>query len=81
MAKKVKANVKNDGLNVFRWLKFIPEKHKGHPLLKTTEEKIQEFFRKQDVGRKLPGKKEYKSVHENGLRVQKQKRLILGKLS
>ncbi|KAK0169394.1 hypothetical protein PV328_012113 [Microctonus aethiopoides] len=75
MAKKVKQKVNQDGIL------FIPDQNKGHPLLKTTEEQIQEFFRSQDVSRELPGKKDYKSVHENGKRVQKQKRLILGNLT
>lgn len=75
MVKKVKQKVIQDGVL------FIPEKSKGHPLFKTTEEKIQEFFRNQDISRELPGKKEFKSVYENGKRVQKQKRLILGNLN
>lgn len=75
MIKKVKQRVKENGIL------FIPEQNKGHSLLKTTQDKIREFYRNQDVSRELPGKKEYKSVHENGQRVQKQKRLILGNLN
>ncbi|CAH1104638.1 unnamed protein product [Psylliodes chrysocephalus] len=75
MVKKVKQKVSEDGIL------FTPQRNKGHSLLKSTEEKIQQFYRNQDVSRELPGKKEYKSVHENGQRVQKQKRLILGNLN
>lgn len=75
MVKKVKQKVSEDGIL------FTPQRNKGHSLLKTTEEKIQQFYRNQDVSRELPGKKEFKSVHENGQRVPKQKRLILGNLN
>lgn len=71
----MKEKVQQDGIL------YIPDENKGHPLLKAAEDRVQEFFRSQNIRRELPGKKEYKSVIENGQRVPKQKWLVLGNLT
>jgi len=42
---------------------------------------VKEFYCRQDISRELPGKNNYVSVKENGTRVKKTKRLVLGNLS
>ncbi|CAH0556525.1 unnamed protein product [Brassicogethes aeneus] len=74
MVRKVKQKVKQDGIL------FIPDSNKGHPLLKNTEERVQEFSEvKISVENYLA--KKIINLCENGQRVQKQKRLILGNLT
>ena len=42
--------------------------------------KVQAFYREPDVSKELAGKKECVSVREGGIRVLKQKRLVLANL-
>lgn len=54
------------------------DKKTGRPLDSKTVEAVQEFFYRQDVSKELAGKNNTVSVKENGTRVLKRKRLLLG---
>ena len=53
----------------------------GRPLSAATKEKVIDFYNNDEISRILPGKKDYKTIREGGLREQRQKRLILMNLN
>lgn len=57
-----------------------PNPKKGKPLSLDVLHKVQAFYREADVSKELAGKKECVSVREEGVRVLKQKRLVLANL-
>ena len=52
----------------------------GRSISAETVNKVLSFYLSDDVSRPLPGRKDVVSVKENGIRVTKQKRLVLGTL-
>ena len=46
-----------------------------------TIKQVVDFFYEDDISRMMPGSKDYKSVKAGGVRVQKQKRLLLMNLN
>lgn len=58
----------------------VPTK-KGQPLSQETLKQVEAFFYEDNISRMRPGAKDYKSVREGGVRVQKQKRLLLMNLN
>lgn len=54
-----------------------PHPKQGRPLDKKIEKLIIDSYLSEEVSRPMPGKNDYKSVNEGGVRVHKQKRLLL----
>ena len=55
-----------------------PDAKKGQPLKDDVKEKVQEIYESEEFTRLCPGKKDFVSVHMNGVKLHKQqKRLIL----
>uniref|UniRef100_A0A672ZDH2 Uncharacterized protein n=1 Tax=Sphaeramia orbicularis TaxID=375764 RepID=A0A672ZDH2_9TELE len=57
------------------------ETAKGQPLSLETVKQGEAFFNEDDISRMMPGAKDYKSMREGGVWVQKQKRLLLMNLN
>ncbi|CAH0550960.1 unnamed protein product [Brassicogethes aeneus] len=74
MVEKMKDCVKEKGILC------TPDPGKGKILPDHLRDLVVGFYREPQISRELPGAKEYKSVLEDGKRVQKQKRLVLGTL-
>lgn len=54
-----------------------PHPKQGRPLDQKIEKMIIDSYLSEEISRPMPGKRDYKSVKEGGVRVQKQKRLLL----
>jgi len=54
-----------------------PDKKQGKVLPQEVVQAVIEFYQDEDISRMCPCKKEFVSVKENGMRIQKQKRLLL----
>ena len=74
LARKSRALVKEHGIL------SAPQPKKSSTLPETTVELVKAFYLRDDISRVLPGKKDYVSVKENGVRVHKSKRLVLSTL-
>ena len=57
-------------------LPVVPTR-KGHTLSNDTVKQVLDFFYDDEISRLMPGSKDFKSVKEDGARIQKQKRLLL----
>lgn len=58
----------------------LPAKKKGRALNPETKALVQSFYCNDEVSRLMPGKKDFISIKENGVRRHEQKRLVLGNL-
>lgn len=74
MARKVKNLVETEGVL------STPNPKLGKPLSLEIVDVVKMFYESDDVSRCLPGCKDYVSITENGVKVKKTKRLLLGNL-
>lgn len=74
IARKVKHLVETKGVM------STPNPKLGSPISPVTSSLVKSFYESDDVSRCMPGQKDFVSVFENGTKVRKNKRLLLGNL-
>lgn len=74
MARKSKILVEEKGIL------SSPNRRPGFPLSQYIVNKVTEFYESEGISREMPGAKDCLSVRENGVRVKRQKKLVLGNL-